>query len=270
MLISQSLSTYALAGLEDAVGAARRWRVVYLLGSAEMRRRYARARLGQFWIMVSSAILVSTMGFVWSFLWKQPVAQILPYIAVGMMVWQLITGVLTDASTAIPQNKHFFLNQYMPTSTIIFALLYRHVATFGFNIVIPMLIAWFLGTPLTLQILLFVPGFILLMLTSYSAAFVIAVLCTRFRDLVSVVASVLQVTFFITPVLWQPELLSEDHRWWLLLNPFAVMIAVVRDPLLSVPIGAATWIAALLFTALSLAAALPFIGMFGRRTIYWL
>jgi len=50
------------AAIRDLVAGAHRWRLWYLIGSAEMRRRFARARLGQLWIMLSGALSVSITG----------------------------------------------------------------------------------------------------------------------------------------------------------------------------------------------------------------
>ena len=104
------------AGIRDLVTGAGRWRLWYLIGSAEMRRRFARARLGQLWIMLSSALSVSIIGLTWALLWKQPVEDMLPFVAASLTIWQFLAAVLNDAATAFPQYSHYFLNQYMPAS----------------------------------------------------------------------------------------------------------------------------------------------------------
>ncbi len=257
-------------GTRDIVNGLHQWRLWYLIGSSELRRRYARSRLGQFWIMISSAILVSTMGFVWSYLWHQPVREILPYIAIGMMVWQLMLGILTESTTALLQSRHYFLNQYMPASAIIFAVLYRNGVTFLFNIAFPVLLCAALGVHFSFYALLALPGLALLFVTCFAFAFVVAILCARFQDIVQIVASLLQITFFLTPVLWKPELLPPKAQGLLILNPFALLVSVVRDPILSRPMSLTYWAAATLLAIVSLLLALPFIGKFCRRLVYWL
>ena len=240
------------------------------MGSAEMRRRFARARLGQVWIMLSSALLVSSMGLVWSFLWKQPVGEMLPFIAIGMMVWQLLTSVLNDSALAFPANSHYFLNQYMSASTIIYAVLYRNGVTFLLNMIYPLVLCIVLGNAPNLYTCLTVVGLACLTISCFLMGYVIAILCARFRDIVQILTTFLQVIFFVTPVLWKPEFLPLQAHQLLAWNPFALLIAIVRDPLLGRPVSGFTWISALglaLFTAL---VALPFIGKFSRRVVYWL
>jgi ABC-type polysaccharide/polyol phosphate export permease len=81
---------------------------------------------------------------------------------------------------------------------------------------------------------------------------------------------VLQIAFFLTPVLWKPELLPPEAQGYVILNPFALLIAIVRDPLLGRPLPMPYWGAAVLLAIASLLLALPFIGKFCRRLVYWL
>lgn len=263
-------SYYFSRGIQDIVDGAQQWRLCYLLGSADMRRRYARSKLGPIWIMISSAIMISTMGLVWSRLWGQPIRDMLPYVAVGMVTWQLVAGVLTEATMLMQSNAHYFLNQYVPASAVIFSLLYRQAVIFGLNILFPLAIAIALGSPVGFSMLLSLLGMILLSIACFWMAYVLAIFCTRFRDIAQLVNSALQVAIFLTPVLWKPELLSGRTQELIMLNPFTSLIAIVRDPLLGRPVPVSYWICAAAISLGGLVIALPFIGRFRRRLIYWL
>ena len=260
----------AMAGWRDLMHGAENWRLCYLLGAGEIRRRYARSRLGQLWIMISSAIMVGSMGLVWSYLWKQPVRELLPYVAIGMMTWQLIMGIITESAVAIPTNSRYFHNQYISVSTVIYALLYRNGVTFLLNLLFPLLMCVAFGVNIGPSAALSLVGLALLGVASLWVAFVVALVCTRFRDIVQIVTSSLQIIFFLTPVVWRPEVLSPNAQAILQWNPFAVFISVVRDPLLGRPVSNVTWVEAFALSFGGLALALPFIGRFRRRLIYWL
>jgi len=265
-----NLGSLARSGARDVLDGMHQWRMWYLIGSAEMRRRYARSKLGQFWIMLSSAITISIMGLVWSYLWKQPVQEMLPFVAVGMVVWQLLAGVISDSTSILPTNGHYFLNQYTPASTILMSLIYRQGATFLLNLMFPITLALAFGTPITVSMLLAVPGLILLGLTVFWMAFVISILCARFRDLIQLVNSVLQVAIFLTPVLWKPDLLPPEAHSLMIWNPLAVLLTIVRDPLLGRVVPLEFWAAALFIAIGGFLISLPFIGRYRRRFIYWL
>jgi ABC-type polysaccharide/polyol phosphate export permease len=95
-------------------------------------------------------------------------------------------------------------------------------------------------------------------------------LCTRFRDIAQIVSTVLQVAFFVTPVIWKPEFLPPQAHYLVSYNPFAPLLAVVRDPLLSRPLPSGVWLTACGIVLGTSACVLPFVGRFCRRLIYWL
>jgi len=260
----------ALDGVRDNVDGGRQWRLWYLMGSAEMRRRYARSKLGQLWIMLSSAILISGIGLVWSYLWRQPVQDMLPFVAVGLVSWHLLSGVLNDATTVLPANSHYFLNQYTAASTVVLSMLYRHGATFLLNLIFPIALSGALGVTFSMGVLLALPGLLLLLVACFWMSFVIAIVCTRFRDIVQIVAGVLQVALFVTPVLWKPEMMPREALQYLAWNPLGVLVSVVRDPLLGRAVPLHDWLFAIGISLGGLVLALPIIGRFRRRLVYWL
>jgi lipopolysaccharide transport system permease protein len=117
---------------------------------------------------------------------------------------------------------------------------------------------------------MFLPGLVLVCLTLTWSSYLIATACARFRDLTHVVQSVMTMAFFVTPILWQASQIPPDRQYILLLNPFATMLSIVRDPLLGVMPPWWTWAIAVAMAALGFALALPFIGYCRRRLIYWI
>jgi lipopolysaccharide transport system permease protein len=267
---ARTLVGYGISGWQDLIDGTRQWRLCHLLATADMRRRFARSKLGQFWIMLSSAIYISAIGVVWSQLWHQPPQEILPFVAIGMMVWQLISSIINEATTALQSSSNYFLNQYTSTSAILYAVIYRNLFIFVLNMLFPLLICLALGIQFTAYTLMSIVGAILLIITCTWIAFVIAIFCARFRDIVQIVSSVIQIVFFLTPILWKPELLPPESRAIVDWNPFAVLISIVRDPLLGRPVSAKYWAAACLLAFGGLLVTLPFFGRFRRRVVYWL
>jgi ABC-type polysaccharide/polyol phosphate export permease len=258
------------SGAADVIQGALQWRLWYLIGSSEMRRRYARSRLGQLWIILTSAIAVSTIGLVWSYLWAQPVREILPYIAVGLVVWQLIAAILIESTTLLPANIRYFHNQYMPTSTIVFALAFRHGATFFINLIFPLILSFALGLRPSSYAFFAIPGVLLTLIWCLWMSLMLSILCTRYRDIIQVVNNLVQVAIFLTPVLWMPELLSTRSQNLLPWNPFGVFVAIVRDPLLGRDVTWAYWMSAVIFSLGGFCASLPLLGRGRRHIVYWI
>jgi lipopolysaccharide transport system permease protein len=85
-----------------------------------------------------------------------------------------------------------------------------------------------------------------------------------------VVQSGLLIAFFVTPILWKPEQLLAQNHYFLLLNPFAALLALVREPLLGQIPSLADWLIAITFSIGGFMLTLPLIGYCKRRIIYWI
>jgi len=240
------------------------------MGLNEIRRRYARSSIGQFWVTISTAIMVAALGMVWSTLWRVSLGELLPFISISLILWGLISGAIADAPTAFAQSAPMYLNQGMSFSTAIYALVYRNLLIFAHNAPIIVVVMILFSIKPGFASLLALPGIVILLTALVWLSYVIAIACVRFRDLVQVVQSGLLLAFFITPVMWKPDQIPPDKHYLLSLNPFASLLSVVREPLLGQIPNLQVWLIAIAFAVGGFALALPLIGFCKRRIIYWI
>ena len=257
-------------GYADLARGIRDWRVSHLMGLNEIRRRYARSKIGQFWVTISTGIMVAALGLVWSALWRTPIDELLPFISISLILWGLITGTLGEAATVFVQSGPMFLNQGMSFSTAIYALIYRNLLIFAHNLPVVVATMMIFAVPLRATAILALPGFVFLIVTLLWLGYLVAIACVRFRDLTQVVQSGLLIAFFVTPILWKPEQLLAQNHYFLLLNPFAALLALVREPLLGQIPSLSDWLIAITFSIGGFMLTLPLIGYCKRRIIYWI
>src|SRR5439155_14140475 len=113
-------------------------------------------------------------------------------------------------------------------------------------IIVPVLLALF-RIPLDWHVLEIVPGLLLLAINCLWVTLFLGLVSARFRDLPPIVSSVLQILFFVTPILWPIELLG-SWQGLAALNPVFAAIDVIRAPLLGSTAGATSWIVLALLT----------------------
>ena len=263
-------SAWLALGCTDLAQGIKDWRVSHLMGLNEIRRRYARSKIGQFWVTISTAIMVAALGSVWSALWKTPIGELLPFISISLILWGLMTGTLGEAATVFVQSGPMYLNQGMSFSTAIYALIYRNLLIFAHNLPVVVATMIIFSVPLRATAILALPGFVFLVVTLLWLGYLVAIACVRFRDLTQVVQSGLLIAFFVTPILWKPEQILFQSPYFLLLNPFAALLAVVREPLLGQLPSISDWLIAVTFSVGGFVLTLPLIGYCKRRIIYWI
>src|SRR5262249_35858658 len=117
--------------------------------------------------------------------------------------------------------------------------------------------------------LLVIPGLVLIVLTGAWVVLLLGLICARFRDIPEIVRSVMRVVFFLTPVIWQPDLVSR-RAVFLTTNPFYHYIELLRGPLLNKPFDPLHWYVAGALTIGGWIVTLALYQRFRQRIAYWL
>jgi ABC-type polysaccharide/polyol phosphate export permease len=246
-----------------------RWQLWWLLGLNDIRQRYRRARMGQLWITLSMAAFIGVIGFVYSGLFQKEARSYIPFLTVNFVVWTFIAGTINDACSAFTQAENYLRQERLPKTVFIMRIVLRNLLILGHNVLLIPAVMVLFGVTVTWAIVLALPGLALLTFNLLLGSFLLAVICTRFRDMPQIVATLVQLAFFVSPVMWHREQLHAlpaviDY------NPFAHHLSIVTDPLLGHAPGTERYVACLLVTGVLTLVALPFFARFRERVVYWL
>ena len=254
---------------DDLRDGAMRWRLWSRLGWHDIRKRYRRSVLGPFWLTLSMAVMVGSLGLIYGTLFRLDLEGYLPFLAVGLATWTLIASFLNEGCISFIELEPLIKNVRIPMSVHILRALWRNLIIYGHNIVIFAVVALVFGIWPGAAGLLAVAGLALLLVNAGWIMLLLGMICTRFRDVPPIIGSVIQLLFFVTPVMWKPELLG-DRRYLMVLNPFYHLLEVIRAPLLGHVPGWESWVAGLLFAAAGWAFTFACFARFRKRIAYWL
>jgi ABC-type polysaccharide/polyol phosphate export permease len=246
------------------------WRMWLLLGMNDIRQRYRRSRLGQFWITLAMATTIVSLGFLYAFLFKMPLAEYLPYLGTSFVVWGLMSGIVLDGCAVFIGAEGFLRQVPMPKSVFVHRMLVRNVVTFLHNIIILPPLYILFGVPLGWSLFLAFAGILLVLLNGIWVGLFLGTVCARFRDMPQIMASVMQVAYYLTPVMWRRTQLPPKWRWLSDLNPFQSFLDIVREPLLGRAAPLISWEVAGAVTIVGFIAAALFFSRFRARIVYWL
>ena len=234
----------------------------------EIRQRFRRSVLGPFWLTLSMGIMVGALGLVFSTLFQQDVQHTLPYIATGLIFWGLLTSCITEGTTVFIGNESYLRNVPLPVSLHLYRMLARNLIIWSFNMAIYLAVLVFFRILPGWPILLFFPGFVLFVVNASWIAMASAILSTRYRDIPQVIANLVQVVFFVTPVFWSVSTLP--HRpAFVLLNPFYHLLEIVRGPLLGEVPPLISWLIVIGMAVVGLAGTAYLYRRAYARIAYW-
>ena len=254
--------------LHDLVQGARSRHLWGMLGWQDIRRRYRRSVLGPFWLTISMGVLVAALGTLYGVLLRVELADYAPFLALGFIVWTLISGVLTEGCTAFTGAEGIIRQVGLPLSVHVYRLLWRNFLILCHNSVVFVIVAAIFGVWPGWAGLLAVPGLVLLCLNGIWAGLLLGIICARFRDVPPIVASVVRILFFVTPIIWMPELMP-GRAFVLDFNPFYHLVEVVRAPLLGEVPGFGSWLVVLGLTVAGGLVAFEFFRRYRWRVAYW-
>jgi ABC-type polysaccharide/polyol phosphate export permease len=266
-LVSNADQRLALA-LDDLATGFRSAHIWAMLGWQEIRQRYRRSALGPFWLTISTAVLIMGMGPLYGRLFGQELSVYFPYIAVSFVVWQLVSSIVNESTQVFIAAEPFIKQIRLPFTVHVLRMLCRNAIVFAHNVVIVVIIMAIFLESWSWSILLSFVGILAILVNGVWIAMLLGALCARFRDIPQIVTSIVQITFFLTPVLWKADSLGR-HRWAAEINPLYHFMEVVRAPLLGELPSARSWMAVGLVTIVGFLVMIPFFSRFRGRIAYW-
>lgn len=254
--------------LRDAREGLRLWPLWVRLGWNDILQRYRRSLLGPFWLTASMAIMVIALGILYAELFKTPVDQLLPYLCVGLLVWNLLASFLTEGGTLFTGSESYIKQIRLFYLAYVYRSAWAKLITFFHNFII------YFGVLLYFDIwpgsvaLLAIPGLAIVVLNGALANLWIGIVSARFRDVPQVIVSLVQIVFFITPIFWKPDLLK-TRTYIADYNPAYHLIEIMRQPLLGAAPTEFSYWAVLLITLINFAITGFFFARFRSRIAYW-
>lgn len=256
--------------LIDIVAASKHYSLPALLGWQNIRQRYKRSALGPFWLTISMGIMIGTIGFLFAQIFKTTLDEFFPFLTIGIILWVFFSSIINEGCNGFIAAEGIIKQLQLPYFVHILSLIWRNVIILGHNIIIFPLVLILLGKPLHLVALLSIPGFALALINLTWIALFLATICTRYRDFPQIIASVLQVMFYLTPIMWLPALLpSERHYYFLEFNLLYHLIEIIRAPLLGHAPTLTNWTVSIILALFGWSMTLLIYSRYKNRIAYW-
>ena len=258
----------AARALADLARGARLWHLWTRLGAQDVRARYRRSVLGPFWITLSMGLLVVVLGGLYGRLFRVGVPDYLPYVAIGLVVWGLVSGLVTDGCNVFFGARRIIHDVGLPLSVLAYRMVWRNLLVFLHHAIVLVPVGLTFSAWPGWTGLLALPGLAAVCLNGVWVALFAGTVGARFRDVPPIVDSVMRIAWLGTPVIWMPALVPE-RGLFVRLNPFHHVLEVVRAPLLGTPPAAESWLVVGLVTVAGWAATLFLFARCRRRIAYW-
>ncbi|WP_246856463.1 ABC transporter permease [Acetobacter vaccinii] len=263
---TRGLARHICAARDIAQGAALT-PLALTLAWMDIRLRYRGSILGPFWLTATTAIMVAAMGLLYAYLFHISTRQYLPFLTFSLAVWPFVAGILREGCATFTAAAALITSSRMPFFVHALRCVARNVLVLAHTL--PVVALVFILFPVApnwdWQLL---PAVLLWLIDCLALCLLLGVLSARFGDIPPLVASLTQVLFFITPVLWAPQLMATGQNW-LLLDPAFALLEILRAPLLHDELQVPVWPAALGWSGLLIGLAWWLFARARAQLAYW-
>jgi lipopolysaccharide transport system permease protein len=206
--------------------------VVAVLVSRDLKVLYKRSTLGFGWALITPLLQVCIFVLVFRNVLGAPVQNYASFVFTGVLVWGWFQSSLQQGTTLITSNRALARQPGFPLALL--PIVTVAVRLFHFSLALPILfgLLWFQGIR-PADSWAFLPLLAVIQFALLAGfAYPLAALNVRLRDTQHVVAVLLQLAIYVSPVFYSLEVIPSRLAQWLHLNPMVPMLAAWRDVLL--------------------------------------
>lgn len=205
--------------------------IIKQLTLTDFKLRYSGSVLGYLWSLLKPFGLFLVMYIVFDRMLRfgEGIANFPTYLLIGIMLWNFFSEVTTNGLRAIVSRADLIKKIYFPRIIVVLVSSLNAIINLFFNLfVLAGFMAYFKIDVFAFDTLLVIPYLVELWAIAFGLSLFLSILYVRFRDLSHIWELILQVAFYLTPIIYPLTFVPNHFQSYLLLNPIAQIITDFR------------------------------------------
>lgn len=205
--------------------------LVILMTINSVKTRYKRSVLGVVWTLLNPLLYMSVMTIAFTAVFRSALPHYPVYVLTGLICWNLFTQTTLHAMNHMIFGGSLIRRIYFPRTIFALATLGNAGINFCLSMAPLAAIILLLGHPIRAS-WAFVPIAMGLMgLFSFGASLLMSILAVFFADIIEIHQALVQILFFLTPIMYPQSIVPARYSWCHRINPFYWLIEVFRRPI---------------------------------------
>lgn len=201
----------------------------------ELRTRYIGSVSGKFWAFLHPLLLLGVYTFIFTIVFRPPELtgrHFLLFVAIGLWPWLAFQEALLRGTVVIQAYAGLIKKVAFPHELIVYASVAATFTLHATGYTLVMLVLWAIGQPLTASGAPLAAGlWAVLFVGACGFALLFASLQVFLKDTEHILNPIMQVLFFLAPILYPLSLVPKDLRPWVEANPMSYIVTRLRDAL---------------------------------------
>lgn len=205
------------------------WFVIRELTSREIKRKYARSKLGILWSVLNPLLTMLIMSLIFSTMFARDIENFPMYYLTGSIIWTLFSTATNTAMNALVDNRTLLMKVKMPKQIFVLSRVYTALVNFGYTCIAYVLMIIVMRVHLSWTIILFPIVVVLSLLFSTGISYVLSIVYVFFADIKYLYGVLLTLWMYLSAIFYPVTQLPDFMQRIIEMNPVYVFIAIARD-----------------------------------------
>jgi lipopolysaccharide transport system permease protein len=208
--------------------------LLLLLTKKEITLRYKRTVLGIFWSLLNPILLAIVFFVAFKYFLKIQMENYTFFFLSGLFPWNCFAASVTMSTGILIGNVNLIKKIRFPRYFLVIAMILAQLVNFLFALPIMVGFSWFYGKGPGISWLLAVPVLIIIQCVATTGiCLAISMMNAYFRDMEYIIEVVISLLFWMTPIVYNFEMIPEAYRGYFIFNPLAYLVPAWRDIFIS-------------------------------------
>jgi lipopolysaccharide transport system permease protein len=212
------------------------WRLRYFwlaLVRIDLRNRYRRSMIGVGWSLLHPIAMTIVLCVIFSQAFGQDIKVYGPNVLSGLIFWNYFAAVMNQGCQCIFQGESYIRQHPAPLAIYPLRISLGAGIHFLLGLCIVLVFVWVVHGFGNLPALLSLPTTLLLLFVfGWAMAICMGVINVLFQDSQHLIEVMLQMLFYVTPIMYPKSMVPAKLEWLVNLNPLAIMLDMLRQPIL--------------------------------------
>lgn len=197
--------------------------------SKEIRGKYKGSFLGVLWSFVNPLLMTLVYAIVFPFILRSTQPHYVTFVVIGVLPWTWFTNVISQGTNTIVVNGGIIKKVYFPREVLPISIVTSGLINFLISCIIIAIFLICSGIGFSFYILMLPLIVLIQYILMLGLIFITSAIDVYVRDAEYIIAFLVSMLFYATPILYSSDLFPAKFSWILNLNPLTTIINSYRD-----------------------------------------
>jgi len=209
--------------------------LAFSFAKRDFKERYIGTGLGQFWYLLSPIITIFIYTVIFSDFMKMKLNIIdnsyaySIYLIPGLLAWGAFSTILMRLNTSFFDKANLIKKINIPMYTFQLSIVITEFFLFLVAILLSVCFLFIVNQPITWTFLWMLPVMVLQTLFVFGLGVILSLFTPFFKDFKEAIPVVIQLWFWMTPIIYMKEMISDKYPAIVMYNPFFYFVEIYQN-----------------------------------------